>query len=168
MAKMRVHELAKELDIKSADIVKALGEKGIDVKAASSIDDDNIEFVKTKFKNSQKESSGEATEDEKKEKSKPRVIITSKGVIRRGERHSKGDGEKRRRRHGDGEHHHLQAHWHRGPQTRAWARRRKDSHDPVLERTATPGRQGHQGRVLGSALSLYYPRWHLLWLLHSH
>ena len=27
MAKMRVHELAKELDIKSADIVKALGEK---------------------------------------------------------------------------------------------------------------------------------------------
>lgn len=78
---MRVHELAKELDIKSADIVKALGEKGIDVKAASSIDDDNIEFVKTKFKNSQKESSGEATEDEKKEKSKPRVIITSKGVI---------------------------------------------------------------------------------------
>ena len=54
MAKMRVHELAKELDIKSADIVKALGEKGIDVKAASSIDDDNIEFVKTKFKNSQK------------------------------------------------------------------------------------------------------------------
>ena len=103
---MRVHELAKELDIKSADIVKALGEKGIDVKAASSIDDDNIEFVKTKFKNSQKESSGEATEDEKKEKSKPRVIITSKGVIRRGERHSKGDGEKRRRRHSDGEHHH--------------------------------------------------------------
>lgn len=103
---MRVHELAKELDIKSADIVKALGEKGIDVKAASSIEDDNIEFVKAKFKNSQKESSGEATEDEKKEKSKPRVIITSKGVIRRGERHSKGDGEKRRRRHGDGEHHH--------------------------------------------------------------
>ena len=103
---MRVHELAKELDIKSADIVKVLGEKGIDVKAASSIDDDNIEFVKTKFKNSQKESSGEATGDEKKEKSKPRVIITSKGVIRRGERHSKGDGEKRRRRHGDGEHHH--------------------------------------------------------------
>ena len=103
---MRVHELAKELDIKSADIVKVLGEKGIDVKAASSIDDDNIEFVKTKFKNSQKESSGEATGDEKKEKSKPRVIITSTGVIRRGERHSKGDGEKRRRRHGDGEHHH--------------------------------------------------------------
>ena len=50
MAKMRVHELAKELDIKSADIVKALGEKGIDVKAASSIDDDNIEFVKTNYK----------------------------------------------------------------------------------------------------------------------
>ena len=39
---MRVHELEKEIDIKSADIVKALGEKGIDVKAASSIYNDNI------------------------------------------------------------------------------------------------------------------------------
>ena len=45
MAKMRVHELAKELDIKSADIVKALGEKGIDVKAMSSVDDSEGDMI---------------------------------------------------------------------------------------------------------------------------
>ena len=50
MAKMRVHELAKELEIKSADIVTALAEKGIEVKAASSIEDDNIVYIRTKFR----------------------------------------------------------------------------------------------------------------------
>lgn len=49
MAKMRVRELAKELDIKSADIVTALSEKGVEVLPASSIEDDNIEYVKKKF-----------------------------------------------------------------------------------------------------------------------
>ena len=49
MSKMRVHELAKELDIKSSDIIEVLGEKGIDVKAQSSIDEASIELVKKKF-----------------------------------------------------------------------------------------------------------------------
>ena len=49
MAKMRVHELAKELDIKSADIVKALGEKGIDVKAMSSVDDSEVKYIKDNY-----------------------------------------------------------------------------------------------------------------------
>ena len=49
MSKMRVHELAKELDIKSSDIIEVLGEKGIDVKAQSSIDEASIEIVKKKF-----------------------------------------------------------------------------------------------------------------------
>ncbi len=114
MAKMRVHELAKELDIKSADVVKVLAEKGLDVKAASSIEDENIEFVKNKFKtnkSAEKETSGDSEKntEEKKEKSKPRVLITSKGVIRTGEGHSKGEGEKKRRKHRDGEHHHSKS-----------------------------------------------------------
>ena len=46
MAKMRVHELAKELEIKSADVVQALSEKGIEVKATSSIEDDNINYIR--------------------------------------------------------------------------------------------------------------------------
>lgn len=40
----------------------------------------------------------------KEEKSKPRVLITSKGIVRTGERH--GKGERRRRRHSEGEHKH--------------------------------------------------------------
>ena len=49
MSKMRVHELAKELEIKSADIVTALEEKGMEVKAQSSIDEEQITYVKQKF-----------------------------------------------------------------------------------------------------------------------
>ena len=100
---MRVRELAKELDIKSADIVTALSEKGVEVLPASSIEDDNIEYVKKKF--AQKGDGTSSDEDAKKEeKSKPRVLITSKGIVRTGERH--GKGERRRRRHSEGEHKH--------------------------------------------------------------
>ena len=103
MAKMRVRELAKKLDIKSADIVTALSEKGVEVLPASSIEDDNIEYVKKKF--AQKGDGTSSDEDAKKEeKSKPRVLITSKGIVRTGERH--GKGERRRRRHSEGEHKH--------------------------------------------------------------
>ncbi len=122
MAKMRVHELAKELDIKSADIVSVLSEeKGIDVKAASSIEDDNIDFIRSKFgakANKESEKADKASEKETKvaekeetkdageeKKAKPRVLITSKGVVRTGERRSHGDGERRKRRH-SGEHKH--------------------------------------------------------------
>ncbi len=120
MAKMRVHELAKELEIKSADIITTLVEIGVEVKAASSIDDEKIEFVKKKFaKKETSDDQGKETpktekaegeessskEDEKKEERiKPRVLITSKGIVRTGEHRSHGDGERRKRRHGE-EHH---------------------------------------------------------------
>ncbi|MCI8956685.1 MAG: translation initiation factor IF-2 [Eubacterium sp.] len=102
MSKMRVHELAKELEIKSADIVTALEEKGMEVKAQSSIDEEQISYVKQKFSKNKTE---EVKEEKKEEKAKPRKLITSKGVVRTGERRSHGDGERRRRRHSsDGEH----------------------------------------------------------------
>lgn len=51
MAKMKVHELAKELEIQSKDIVTFLQEKGFEVKAAqSSVEDEQIQLVRTKFK----------------------------------------------------------------------------------------------------------------------
>ncbi len=112
MSKMRVHELAKELEIKSADIVTALEEKGMEVKAQSSIDEEQIAFVKMKFSKNNKEEAKEEkkdmkeekAEEKKEEKAKPRKLITSKGVVRTGERRH-GDGERRRRRHSsDGEH----------------------------------------------------------------
>lgn len=111
MAKKRVHEVAKELDIKNADIISALGEKGIEVKAQSSIDDEMIAFVKNKFgrktseikaketeAGTKEEVKEEKNEEKAEEKLKPRVFITSKGVVKTGERRH-GDGEKRRRRH---------------------------------------------------------------------
>lgn len=98
---MRVHELTKELEIKSADIVTALEEKGMEVKAQSSIDEEQITYVKQKFSKNKTE---EVKEEKKEEKAKPRKLITSKGVVRTGERRH-GDGERRRRRHSsDGEH----------------------------------------------------------------
>ena len=50
MAKMKVHELAKELNIQSKDIITLLQGKGIEVKAAqSSIEDDAIAIVKKTY-----------------------------------------------------------------------------------------------------------------------
>ena len=50
MAKIKVHELAKELEIKSKDILSFLQEKGMDVKAPqSSIEGEAVEWVKKKF-----------------------------------------------------------------------------------------------------------------------
>jgi len=50
MAKMKVHELAKELDKQSKEVIAFLQEKGIDVKAAqSSIEDDAVAMVRKAF-----------------------------------------------------------------------------------------------------------------------
>ncbi len=50
MAKMRVHELAKELDKQSKDIIAFLQDKGYEVKAAqSSVEEDAIELVRQIF-----------------------------------------------------------------------------------------------------------------------
>nr|MCR5720971.1 translation initiation factor IF-2 N-terminal domain-containing protein [Lachnospiraceae bacterium] len=47
---MKVHELAKELDVQSKDVIAFLHEKGIEVKAAqSTIDDDAVASVRNKF-----------------------------------------------------------------------------------------------------------------------
>ena len=51
MAKMKVHELAKELEIQSKEIITYLKEKGMEVKAAqSSIEDEAIALVRGRFK----------------------------------------------------------------------------------------------------------------------
>ena len=50
MAKMKVHELAKELNIESKQVLAFLQEKGVEVKAAtSSIEDGAIEQVRKAF-----------------------------------------------------------------------------------------------------------------------
>jgi len=50
MARMKVHELAKELDKQSKEIIAFLKEKGIEVKAAqSAVEDDAIALVRSAF-----------------------------------------------------------------------------------------------------------------------
>ena len=50
MAKMKVHELAKELNIQSKEVLAFLQEKGIEAKAAqSSLEDSSIEIVRKAF-----------------------------------------------------------------------------------------------------------------------
>ena len=120
MAKMRVHEIAKELGIKSADAITALEEKGMEVKAQSSIDEEQIEYLKKKFSSNNSSEASEMEKDvkdeenkpeKKEEKAKPRVLITSKGIVKTGERRSRGEGERRRRRHSsDGEPRHRSKH----------------------------------------------------------
>ena len=71
MAKVRVHELAKELDIQSKDIIKFLEEKNITGKVAnSSIEDDVISMVKEKFsgKTEKAEKAEKPVKEEKNEK----------------------------------------------------------------------------------------------------
>lgn len=67
MAKMKVHELSKELDVPSKDILAFLNDNGIEVKAAqSSIEDDAIALVKKKFSAAVK-ASGESEKTNKNE-----------------------------------------------------------------------------------------------------
>ena len=52
MAKMRVHELAKELEIKSQEIIDSLSGTEYEIKSASNnIDDAAQEIIRKKYKN---------------------------------------------------------------------------------------------------------------------
>ena len=69
MAKMKVHELAKELDRKSKELIDFLQAKGYEVKAAqSSIEDDAIALVKKEFGAAGKE---KPAKEEKPQEVKP-------------------------------------------------------------------------------------------------
>lgn len=68
MAKMKVHELAKEVNKSSKEIVAFLQEKGIEAKAAnSSVDDANVELVRKAFGGKGDTQVGETREKASKE-----------------------------------------------------------------------------------------------------
>ncbi len=80
MAKLKVHELAKELDIQSKEIIAFLNGKGYEVKAAQSgLEDEHIKLVKKEFgasldtdkKPEPKEKKTEAKTEEKAVKKAP-------------------------------------------------------------------------------------------------
>ncbi len=73
MAKMKVHELAKELEVQSKDIIGFLQGKGIEAKAAqSSIDEEATRLVRGAFGKGVKNAPGEAPK--KKEAAKEEMV----------------------------------------------------------------------------------------------
>ncbi|MDE6914634.1 MAG: translation initiation factor IF-2 N-terminal domain-containing protein, partial [Lachnospiraceae bacterium] len=61
MAKMKVYDLAKELGVKSAEILTVLKSKGIEVKSHMSVlEDEQIEEVKKAMKASEKPAADKA------------------------------------------------------------------------------------------------------------
>ena len=82
MAKVRVHALAKELEIQSKDVISFLAEKNIEVKSAqSSVEDDVIEMVRARFAKSQAVPKAEEKPEVKaapKAEEKPEVKAASK------------------------------------------------------------------------------------------
>lgn len=63
MAKMKVHELAKELEIQSKDVIAFLQEKGVEVKAAqSSVEEENVALVRKQFSKAEKTEKKETAE----------------------------------------------------------------------------------------------------------
>ena len=75
MAKKKVHELAKEFDVQSKDIIGFFAEQGIDKKAGSNVEDQEYDMVKNKFaKSSGSPVKTETGKQETKEKSEAVVL----------------------------------------------------------------------------------------------
>ncbi len=83
MAKIKIHELAKELDTQSKDILSFLQEKGIEAKAPqSAVEDDAAKLVRSHFikESSKADVKGKETGDDKVEdtpKKKKKIIFVS-------------------------------------------------------------------------------------------
>ncbi len=90
MAKTRVHELAKELDVSSKDIIQFLEEKNVEVKNhMSNIEDDAVNLVRNKFgkKNDMTESA--KAEEKIKKDAAPAAKEGENGATKNGERPKK-------------------------------------------------------------------------------
>lgn len=78
---MRIHELAKELDKSSKDLLAVLEEKGIKKSAQSSVDDECMNIIKSAFAPKTEPSAPKADKaEEKKEpakKKKPNIVFVS-------------------------------------------------------------------------------------------
>ena len=72
---MRVHELAKELGIKSNEIIDMLSNSEKSYKTVSGLTEDEIKKVKSKFKPVKAETKPEAKPEEKKEKHISQVVF---------------------------------------------------------------------------------------------
>ena len=99
MAKMRVHELAKELEIKSQEIIDSLSGTEYEIKSASNnIDDAAQEIIRKKYKKSaskaeEKPAAPKAEEKAKPEKTQPEKAADASGSETKAEEKKAADGE---------------------------------------------------------------------------
>ena len=79
MSKMRVHELAKELNVANKDIIQFLEGKNIEVKShMSAVDDEHVAMVKAQF--AKKEAKKEAKPEVKTQEVKAETVQEKKPV----------------------------------------------------------------------------------------
>ena len=92
MAKMRVHELAKELDKQNKEILAFLQEKGVEVKSvSSSVEDDVIALVKKHFsKNGDGKAADKEAGTEEKKEGKPKENKEGSKAVSGGENKEAG------------------------------------------------------------------------------
>ena len=86
MAKLRVHELAKELDKPSKDIINLLHDKGVDIKNhMTTLEDHDVDIVKKAFgstgKGSMAENSKISDAEHKEEHKSEEVQKKKKNII---------------------------------------------------------------------------------------
>ena len=74
MAKKKVHELAKEFDVQSKDIIGFFAEQGIDKKAGSNVEDQEYDMVKGKF-GKKTEASPKTAPEKTDDKDKEAVVL---------------------------------------------------------------------------------------------
>ena len=79
MAKMRVHELAKELEIKSQEIIESLSGTEYEIKSASSnIDDAAQEIIRKKYKKSASKAEEKPAAKKEEKKAEPKKAESKK------------------------------------------------------------------------------------------
>jgi len=74
MAKKKVHEVAKEFEVQSKDIIGFFAEQGIDKKAGSNVEDQEYDMVKSRFAKSSGSPKAETEKQDTKEKAESVVL----------------------------------------------------------------------------------------------
>ncbi len=101
MAKVKVHELAKELEVQSKDILSFLQGKGIEAKAAqSSIDEEASQLVRKAFGKGAKNAPGKAEVSQKKESIKegaPKAAVKDTSKAAKPAETPSGDAPKKKK-----------------------------------------------------------------------
>ena len=76
MAKIRVYELAKQLDISSKDVVTFMASKGVTVTAQNGLEDDQAQQVRKAFASSSSQKDQNVVEKNNEEKNKQKEPVS--------------------------------------------------------------------------------------------